>query len=726
MRYINYTVATILLMTCLGLSSVKAQHIESKSTSIEKPIVTVKLPSIIEWTDSYHLIVQKENLGFASKNILIDARNGAEKEILTQNVASRKQKSEEGVVIIKNDIYLKTGKDAKQLTKTEGTESNPKLSPDGKYVAFIRDHNLLSIEVATGKVYQLTTDGSDVILNGVASWVYMEEILGRETKGAAFWWSPDSKSIAFFRTDESKVPLFTIAESKGIHGTITMQRYPKAGDPNPEIKVGIVSPSGGAVIWADFNSKDDQYFGTPYWRPDSKSLWVQWMNRGQDNLKIYEVSLMNGSKREIYNEVQKTWISLDESDRITFLKNSNGFILLSDKSGWRQMYLHDMNGKMINPITNGKFVVSEIKYIDEKNQIIYFMCNNDNKVRSDLYRVNFNGKGLKRLTFGPYTHEVALSPDASFFTTKYSNTGTPTQLALVDKKGKLIKVLGDSKGSDLKMENLPKSEVVFVKSEDGKFDIPMRITYPMNMKAGKSYPVSIANYGGPNSTNVRDNWVYSNYNGNLDVDREDRILVYMDHRGSTEFGKEGQNYLHRNLGYWELTDWISCVKWLIANTPADPKKIYIGGYSYGGYMTCYALTRGAEYFTHGVAGGSVVDWRLYDTHYTERYMDSPTENPEGYKNSSVLTWADKLKGKLLLQAGMSDDNVHVQNTFQLVDKLQLLNKDFEMALYPENKHSLFSPKLNSFNERGKRFFYRYVLEKSFPEPVKENLKTGQP
>ncbi len=432
------------------------------------------------------------------------------------------------------------------------------------------------------------------------------------------------------------------------------------------------------------------------------------MNRGQNHLKIYEVDNASGKKKDIYEEKQKTWISLDVS-RITFLKNNKGFLLWSDKSGWDHYYLHDMNGKLVNPITAGNFKVYGIRHIDENNGILYFTANKENPNRNDLYRVNFDGKNLRRLTFGEYSHVPDISPKGGYFVTRYSNATMPPKLSLLDTKGNLIKHIDDSKGPEFSSYSFAKTEIVRVKSEDEKYDLPLKITRPLNMVQGKKYPVILNIYGAPGAQAVTDSWNLYAFTQRYAADGA--ILVSMDHRGSGEFGKEGQNYMHRNLGYWEMKDIIQGIKWLREKGNADPERIFISGFSYGGYLSAYALTYGAEYFTHGVAGGSVTDWSLYDTHYTERYMDTPAENPQGYKSSSILTHADKLKGKLLIVHGNMDDNVHLQNSIQLVNKLQDLNKSFEMMFYPGSRHGFRGAKELHSERLVSDFITKYLFDK---------------
>ncbi|MEQ1800221.1 MAG: DPP IV N-terminal domain-containing protein, partial [Lacibacter sp.] len=372
--------------------------------------ITKPLPQFVKWVDDNSFVLKRDG-----KSMLVDCKTGKETEYTAPVATIMVVKTE--VIVKDNDLYLKEGNGETRLTNNKDVEKNPVLSPDNSYVAFTRNNNLFTIRLSDKKEFQLTTDGTDVILNGYASWVYFEEILGRPTRYKSFWWSPDSKHIAYMHMNESQVPMFPIYSEDGQHGFIEQTRYPKAGDKNPEVKVGVVNPDGGTTVWADFNEKDDQYFGLPYWKPDGSALWIQWMPRTQDNLKVYEMNLANGSKKEIYDEKQKTWIDLDDQGgRITFLKNGKNFILESDVTGWNHLYLHDMTGARISAITSGNYTVTGVNYIDEKTQTVYFTCRKDNSARYDLYKVKFNGTALQRLTFGEFTNRgIQLSPNASYF-----------------------------------------------------------------------------------------------------------------------------------------------------------------------------------------------------------------------------------------------------------------------------------------------------------------------
>jgi dipeptidyl-peptidase-4 len=324
----------------------------------------------------------------------------------------------------------------------------------------------------------------------------------------------------------------------------------------------------------------------------------------------------------------------------------------------------------------------------------------------DFYKVGLNGKNLQRLSFGKYTHRISLSPDGKYFVTTYSDVKTPPKVALYTTKGRLIKELQDTEKEDAGPCRNPETDFVVLRSDDGLFDFPVRVIWPLNREAGRRYPVILSIYGGPTAMSVREGWRNVN-DETLRLARAGVIQAVIDHRGSGHNGKTGQNYMHRNLGYWEMKDFTQAVKWLVEHGQADPEKIMITGFSYGGYLTCYALTYGAGVFTHGVAGGSVTNWLLYDAVYTERFMDTPAENPEGYKTASVLTHAGKLKGRLLLTHGLRDENVHAQNTFQLVSLLEDLNKEFDLMIYPESRHGYRGAK----REHSNRLTVRFIDEK---------------
>ena len=668
------------------------------------------LPRFVRWVDNTQAVV---NTKLSNDKVAKDyVYNIATK----QYTAAPALVGDDKTVIVKNaNLFLKSNGTETQLTFDAAEEKNPTLSPDGNYVGYTKNNNLYTLNLADKKEVAITNENTKGILNGYASWVYFEEIFGRPTQYRAFWWSPDSKFISFMRFDERNVPMFPIYNSDGQHGYIEETRYPKVGDPNPTVKIGWVAPTGGNITWADFNDQEDQYFGWPIWNPNNNSMWLSWMDRGQNNLKIYELDMVSGAKKEVYKEYQKTWIDLEDrvSGRVNFLANNKGYIAQSDASGWNQLYLYDMSGKLLNPITNGKFTVTSIKLIDEKSKTIYFTARGiESTARIDFYSIGFDGKNQKRLSIGDFNNsQVYLAPDAKHFVTVYSNVKTPTAIGIVDVKKGAVEVLGKAVDSSFKLDNFAKTELIHIKSADGLFELPALVTWPKNMDPNKKYPLLVSIYGGPNAGTVMDNW--SNPAAKETWAKEGLIQVAFDHRASGHFGKEGVNYMYRNLGYWEMQDYMTMAKWFIANGSADPKKICITGFSYGGYMSCYALTYGASVFTHAMAGGSVVDWSLYDSHYTERYMDTPGENPEGYKSSSVFNNIKDFKGVLQLVHGTSDDNVHMQNSIQLLSALQDNGKEVEFMLYPGGRHGWGAAKGKHFNELKNKFIYTHLLEKPY-------------
>jgi dipeptidyl-peptidase 4 len=709
-KFVKYAAAVALVFVSLSTQAQKKELGEDQYFKNNFKGITNTLPTVVKWLDDSRLVIRRDG-----KAYVIDCKTGNETE--ATDADTKNDRADRTTALLKSgEVYAKVAGTEIQLTDDKGKKFNPTLSPDANYVAYTKDNDLYTVSISTKKITRITNDGSETILNGYASWVYMEEILGRRTQYRAFWWSPDSKHIAFFRSDDSPVPVFTITDGTGQHGLVEKERYPKVGDPNPEVKIGIVKPEGGNIVWADFNAKDDQYFGAPYWKPDGSSLLVQWMNRLQDNLIIYDVNLFTGAKSEFYNEKQKTWIDLDDNDRIHFMENKTGLILFNDATGWKHMYFYDMKGKLVNTITSGKFTVTDLTYVDEDKGIAYFTARSlENTARTDFYRVNINGKNMERLTVGDYSNNINLSPGGSYFVTTYSNATTPTKMVLMSNKRKIVKELGDSKGADFDTYNLAKTEIIRVKSDDGLYDLPMKVTWPVNMDKSKKYPVLISIYGGPNAGTVMDTWGIS---GNQQwYAKEGLIQVSMDHRASGHFGKEGVNYMYHNLGYWEIKDYSTMVKWLIENGSADAAKICITGFSYGGYMSAYALTYGADVFTHGMAGGIVSDWSLYDSHYTERFMGNLENNAEGYKKSSALTYADRYKGMLQIVHGVIDDNVHLQNSIQLSSKLQDLKKDFEMMIYSGGRHGWGGNKGLHFQNLKTKFIYKYLLEKEAPKQV---------
>ena len=674
------TAFMIALAACVALPGfVRAQV--ARDTLLEKP-----LPRVVEWVDNRHcVLLQPGNKPGQSATYLLDARNGKKEPYASDRKAmmrpSRTVRSQDG------DLYFVDGGEKRRLTRTPDVKEDVfRLSPDGRQVAFVRAGDLYVIDVASGREKRLTTDGTDVVMNGRASWVYYEEILGRDTKYAAIWWSPDSKRVAFYRFDDSRVPVFPIYNSMGQHGYLENTRYPKAGDPNPEVRIGVADVASGSIAWADLDPTADQYFGTPFWRPDGSGLLVQWMPREQNELRLYDVNPSTGKTKCIYTEKYPTWI-----DWITELSwVDGGFLMVRDYDGWQQIYHHAADGTLKAKLTTGHNWDTEILRVDERRRTVYYKACGELSTRSDLYAVRLDGTRQRRLTFGDYTHDrFSFSPDGSYVLTYYENAATPTRLDVVRTSDGRHFNVADSRGPEFDPAKLNFRQMVWLTTDDG-FRLPGCVSWPAHMEEGKKYPVVFQIYGGPNTPSVKERWVSTRFL----TEEADVIRISVDHRGSGHCGKKGMDYMHRNLGKWEMADYIAWVEWLRRQPGVDADRILISGGSYGGYMAALGVTLGAGYFQYAISEYPVVDWALYDSHYTERYMDSPQDNPEGYKAASVLTYVDRYQTKgrsmLYLQHGLMDDNVHVQNTFQLVDALQKQNKQFRLMVFPNERHGWFT------------------------------------
>jgi dipeptidyl-peptidase-4 len=603
------------------------------------------------------------------------------------------------------DLYLFLPKTPafRRLTATPEEEKNPRFSPDSRYLAYTRANNLFVLDLESGLESQLTADGSETVSNGWASWVYYEEILGRGSQYAAFWWAPDSRRIAFLRFDDGPVPVFPIFRSTGAHGELEKQRYPKSGDPNPKVKLGLAALPENKIVWADFDEDADHYVAWPVWLPAGDHLTVQWMNRGQDNIKIFRVDPATGGKEEIYDEKQAAWVEFFED--LYFFKDGSGFLLRSDADGWRHLYSYDLKGKLKARLTEGPWQVGNVGLVDEKNKWVYFSANKEKSTETGLYRVGLDGRGLERLTKEPGSHFCQVSPGGSYFLDTSTSVDRPSKQDLYRTDGTWLRTIDSSESPALHETALAKKELFTIPTEDG-YELPAYWIRPPDFDPGRKYPVLFTIYGGPGAPTVSNSFPPLS---SLYLAQEGIIVASVDHRGSGHFGKKGVALMHRNLGKWEMNDLILAVKWLRRQPFVDASKIGITGGSYGGYTTCLALTYGADYFTHGFAASSVTDWKLYDSVYTERYMDRPVENKEGYEFGSVMTHAKNLKGALLIVHGDMDDNVHMQNSVQLIDALMEEGKLFEYMVFPGQRHGFGGKKRENASRRGVDFWFKHLL-----------------
>ena len=615
---------------------------------------------------------------------------------------------------------------------------NLTYSPDSTRLAFTRDNDLYVVDIASGKETRLTDDGTDLIMNGYASWVYYEEILGRPSRYKAFWWSPDSRKIGFYRFDNTEVPLFPIysafadpsaaaAQSQsprvtdlGIGGSLSETRYPKCGQTNPQVRIGIVDLDDAGITWADFDPAQDQYFGIPFWGPDSREFFIARMPRLQNTVDLYAVNAADGTKRHVYNETYKTWLNWFEGVVFT---DKGLYMAREFETGWQQIYFLSYDGKEFRRLTDGPNWNISIVRVDEKKGDVYFTAKRDATVRQALYKVDRKGV-VTALTDPEYNvAAVSFSPDGRWFAASYSNVKTPTRLAIFPSSGKDIRkgrIVADMKGPDYDASEYALGELVHMTTPDG-FKLPGMIVYPKDFDPSKKYPVHVDIYGGPNTPMVRDRWVTPNESNQWWSDNG-IIQITVDPRAGGHNGREGLDMIYRQLTVWEVKDFVAWADWLKALPYVDGDKIGVEGFSFGGTMTSMLLMQAPESYHYGIAGGGVYDWALYDSHYTERYMDTPQNNPEGYEISKVLNYVDGYPVEydgtvgvepvmLKLTHGTGDDNVHHQNTLQLVDAMQKEGKKFDFMIYPDGMHGYRGYQGSHFEKANREFWLKYLLGK---------------
>jgi dipeptidyl-peptidase-4 len=544
----------------------------------------------------------------------------------------------------------------------------------------------------------------------------MEEILGRG--GNAFWWSPDSTRLVYMRFDDSPVPTFPIYHADGQHGRLEIQRYPKAGDPNPWVKMGVVPATGGKTVWLDFEERVDHYVAWPFWSADGTRLLVQWMNRGQDTIRVFDCDPATGTKKQILEEKQPSWVEWFEA--VQPLQDGS-FLLLSNVDGWEHVYHHNADGTLRRRLTSGAWRVNSIARVDEQDGWVYLIGRPGKTWDAQVLRVRLDGSGqVAQLTKSEGVHRAQVSPDGSYFIDTVSTAATPAVMSLYKGDGTFVRELGNAASAAMKEYAWGKAELFTIPSDDGQYQLPASWVLPPDFSPAKQYPVIFSVYGGPDAGRVHNSWpgVQPHYWAQRGV-----ITVSVDHRASGHFGKAGVSLMHRQLGKWEMTDLITAAKWLRTKPFIARDRIAITGGSYGGYTTMLALTHGADHFNFGVASASVTDWKLYDSVYTERYMDTPAENPEGYRQGAVLTWIDRYKGGLRMTHGTIDDNVHAQNTVQVVDWLTSNNKRFELMLYPDSRHGLQASQRAHATRETHDYWVRNLLDgKLPPAPVEDKKK----
>jgi len=591
------------------------------------------------------------------------------------------------------ELYLydlgKQGRDAvRKLTHGEGFSTDAKLSPKGGFVSFVRERNLWVIDLASGKQLQLTRDGSATIGNGVAEFVADEE-MDRHT---GYWWAPDDSAIAFARIDETPVPVQKRYEMYADRVEMIEQRYPAAGDPNVLVTLGVIAPSADATVnWVDLGKQTDIYLTRVNWR-DPQHLSFQRQSRNQHTLELIEANLADGKQQVLVTETGKTWVPLHNSLR--FLKDGR-FLWSSERSGFEHLYVANADGSNMTALTSGNWPVDELLAVDEGAGTVYFRAGVESALRSEIYSVPLAGGTPTKLSKTAGMHSAAFANNASVYVDSWSNHITPPQIELFRANGEKIATLLDNNLADAKhpyakyRDAQRPVEYGTLTAADGKTPLNYSVIKPEGFDPAKKYPVAVYVYGGPASQTVTDSWPgRGDHLFNQYLAQRGYVVFSLDNRGTPRRGRDFGGALYGVQGTVEVADQLKGVEWLKAQPWVDGSRIGVQGWSNGGYMTLMLLAKASDQYACGVAGAPVTDWGLYDTHYTERYMNLPAANVDGYREARVLTHIAGLTSPLLLIHGMADDNVLFSNSTSLMSALQKRGQPFELMTYPGAKHGL--------------------------------------
>ena len=591
------------------------------------------------------------------------------------------------------------------LTQTPEAEHDAKLSPDDTYVSFRRGPDLYTIEIASKVVYRLTSSGSTTLLNGQLDWVYPEEL----QLGTAHWWSPDGKYVAYLQFDTSREPLYPQVSLLNAHPAAEPERYPKAGEPNADVRLGIVPAAGGETKWMDLGDPRGNLLARVVWSPNSHEVMAERLNRIQNKLDLLMADIGTGSSRLVLHEEDPLWINLRGEPH--FLGSGERFLWTSERSGFRHIYLYGVDGKLQKQLTSGAWEVERIAGVDEEGGRVFFLSTEQSPLERQLYSVALDGSGKRRLTVGEGTHSSNFAPKTSYYLDDFTSIASPQLSRIYKPDGTELREFRPvSKALD-DYDILP-AEIVPVKAADGT-QLYGRLIRPVGFEPGKKYPAVVIVYGGPRSQQVRNAWA------GLDWDQvlahRGFVVWQLDNRGSSGRGHQFEAPVFRNLGAAELRDQQEGIEHLISLGFVDRDRLGMYGWSYGGFMTLYTVTHAPGLIKAAIAGAPVTNWRNYDSIYTERYMGLPEDNAEGYRVSSPAAAASAMSGtKLLMLHNLEDDNVHFQNSMQMAQALEAAGKRFHMVLYPQKTHGVTGPEQRQLLEETTAFLEENLKQAGLP------------
>jgi len=591
-------------------------------------------------------------------------------------------------------VYDVTSKTLTLLTDDKVQE--PTFSPDGSKVAYGYENNLYYKDLSSGNVIQVTTDGvKNKIINGITDWVYEEEFAFVR----AFDWSKDGTHLAFIRFDETEVPEFSMdIYGKELYQTQTVFKYPKAGEANADVSLHLYDLNDGTTTKVDVSLFNSYYIPRIKWTNDNNILSVQLTNRHQDVIDLVFVDVKNNISELILQERDDAYV--DVTDNLTFL-NDNSFIWTSEKDGWNHIYHYSKKGTLINQVTKGDWEVTNYYGFDPKTARIYYQSTENGNINRDVYSISNSGKNKVRLTHQVGNNSADFSSDYTYFINTFSNTETPYEFTLNEAlTGNRVREIKNNSVLKAKLDNYKLSPKEFSTIHINGYDLNMYTIKPLGFDPNKKYPLLMYQYSGPGSQQVANRWNGSNDYWHQMLAQQGYIIACVDGRGTGLKGRDFKKMTQKELGKYEVEDQIGAAQEL-GNLPyIDASRIGIWGWSYGGFMSSNCLFQGADTFAMAIAVAPVSSWRFYDTIYTERYMQTPQENASGYDNNSPITHVDKMKGEFMLVHGSADDNVHVQNTWRLVEALVQANKDFDWLVYPDKNHGIYggNTRLHLYNK----------------------------
>ncbi|HVZ78962.1 MAG TPA: S9 family peptidase [Gemmatimonadaceae bacterium] len=584
-----------------------------------------------------------------------------------------------------SDFYVYTLATHQMQLATRGART-AELSPSGAMLGYERDGDMYVSDLGSGRETRLTHDATEHVFNGHFDWVYEEEF----GLAQAWNWSPDSRHIAYWQLDDSAEPIVQLSDLEGVHPEWDRIPIPQPGDANAKVRIGVADVRTGKSVWLDPNEGSDSYIPRIYWTSQPDTLAVVTLNRHQNEMKLYFFDVTTGGKRLVMTQASDTWVDVYDfyagvQDMLSFPEGTHEFFWISDRTGYQHIYRYDYSGRLLGQVTHGNWSVTRIEGVDPKAQVIYYTSTEASPTQRQMYAIRYDGTGQRRITTAQGTHQVNMSPNTRYYIDSWSSVHQPRQVELWATGSRKLRTLEDNAAVTQWLathEYSPAEIFTFTTSDGVKIDGSM--VRPVHFDSARRYPVIFAIYGGPGSQEVYDSFSASAYDQWLA--QQGYIVIGLNNRGSNNYGSAFMKVVYKNLGKWESHDFAEAARWLGTLPYVDSRHIAIIGTSYGGYATVYTMEQYPDIFTVGIANSPVTDWRYYDSIYTERYMSLPSDNAAGYDQGSAIKGAAKLTGHLMLIHSLLDDNVHPQNSMQLLTAMTNAGHDVDLRIYPPGHH----------------------------------------